>query len=126
MSDLPSKKILVVEDEKLIAKPLAKRMQLFGFEVKNAFDGEEALAMLGKEKFDLVLLDLMMPKVDGFDVLTAMKAKGDATPVIVATNLNEEKDISRVMSFGVANYYVKSDTALDEIIERIKITLGIT
>lgn len=110
----------------MIAKPLAKRMQLFGFEVKNAFDGEEALAMLGKEKFDLVLLDLMMPKVDGFDVLTAMKAKGDATPVIVATNLNEEKDISRVMSFGVANYYVKSDTALDEIIERIKITLGIT
>ena len=119
----PTKKILIVEDERLIAKPLGMKLQFAGFETKNAYDGDEALAILENEKFDLVLLDLMMPKVDGFDVLTKLKAKGDMTPVIIASNLNQEKDISRVLELGVTSYYVKSDTTLDEIVENVKMAL---
>ncbi|MDD4901998.1 MAG: response regulator [Patescibacteria group bacterium] len=119
------KKILIVEDERLITKPLAKKLQFAGFEVKAAYDGEEALAVLETEKFDLILLDLLMPRVDGFDVLTELKKRGDLTPVIVATNLNQEKDVSRVLELGVTSYYVKSDTTLDEIVENVKRALNI-
>jgi DNA-binding response OmpR family regulator len=114
------KKVLIVEDERLIAKPLAMKLQFSGFEVKNAYDGEEALTMMKEEKFDVILLDLMMPRVDGFDVLRELKKRGDTTPVIVATNLNQEADVSKVLELGVTNYYVKSDTTLDEIVENIK------
>jgi DNA-binding response OmpR family regulator len=121
----PAKKILIVEDERLIAKPLAMKLQFSGFEVKNAYDGGEALALLEKEKVDLVLLDLMMPRVDGFDVLTEMKKRGDMTPVIVASNLNQEKDVSKALELGVTSYYVKSDTTLDEIVENVKTALNL-
>jgi DNA-binding response OmpR family regulator len=99
-------------------------LQNAGFEVKSAFDGGEALTMLENEKFDLILLDLMMPRVDGFDVLSELKKKGDTTPVIVATNLNQEKDVSRVLELGVTSYYVKSDTTLDEIVENVRAALN--
>jgi len=117
------KKILIVEDEGLIAKVLAKKLQLAGFAATNVYNGHEALTKLGKEKFDLILLDLLMPRVDGFAVLAELKKRGDMTPVIVATNLNQEKDVSRVLEMGVTGYYVKSDTTLDEIVENIKATL---
>ncbi len=119
------KRILIVEDERLIAKPLAMKLQLSGFDVKNAYDGEEALAILAQEKFDVILLDLMMPKVDGYDVLSELKIRGDMTPIIVATNLNQENNISRAMELGVVNYYVKSDITLDEIVAKVRGVLGI-
>jgi DNA-binding response OmpR family regulator len=119
------KKVLIVEDERLIAKPLTLKLQLSGFEAKNAYDGEEALDMLEKEKFDVILLDLMMPKKDGFEVLAELKEKGNQTPVIVASNLDQDSDISRVLEFGVASYYVKAQTSFDEIVDRIKDTLNI-
>ena len=118
------KKVLIVEDEKLIVKPLAMKLELSGFEVKVAYNGEEALETLEKEKFDIILLDLMMPKVDGFDVLAALRKKKDRTPVIVASNLNQEGDVSRALELGVTSYYVKSDITLDEIVDKIKEALG--
>ena len=118
-SETPPKKVLVVEDEELIAKPLSMKLKLSGFGVKNAYNGEEALDILAKEKFDLIILDLMMPKVDGFGVLTELKNWGDKTPVVVATNLNQAEDVSRVFELGVTNYYVKSDTTLDQIVEHV-------
>jgi DNA-binding response OmpR family regulator len=117
------KKILVVEDEELIAKPLSMKLRLSGFETKNAFDGQEALEIFAKEKFDLILLDLLMPKIDGFAVLAELKKKGDTTPVIVATNLNQAEDVSRVFELGCTNYYVKADTTLDQIVENVKKTI---
>ena len=94
-----------------------------GFETKNAFDGQEALEIIAKEKFDLILLDLLMPKIDGFAVLAELKKKGDTTPVIVATNLNQAEDVSRVFELGCTNYYVKADTTLDQIVENVKKTI---
>lgn len=119
------KKVFIVEDEKLIIKPLAMKLELSGFEVKSANDGGEALAVLEKEKFDIILLDLMMPKVDGFDVLTELQKRGDTTPVIIASNLNQENDVSKALELGVTNYYVKSDITLDEIVQKIKQVLNI-
>ncbi len=113
------KRILVVEDEEMIAKPLAMKLRLSGFEVNNAFNGEEALDVLSKEKYDLIILDLMMPKVDGFGVLAELQKRGDTTPVVVATNLNQAEDVSRVFELGVTNYYVKADTTLDQIVEHV-------
>jgi DNA-binding response OmpR family regulator len=115
----PSKKVLVVEDEELIAKPLTMKLKLSGFEVKNAYNGEEALEILAKEKFDLIILDLLMPKLDGFGVLTELRNWGDKTPVVVATNLNQAEDVSRVFELGVSSYYVKADTTLDQIVEHV-------
>ena len=117
------KKILIVEDEELIAKPLSMKLRLSGFETKNAYNGEEALEILNKEKFDLILLDLLMPKVDGFSVLAELRKKGDTTPIIVATNLNQAEDVSRVFELGCTNYYVKADTTLDQIVENAKKTI---
>jgi len=119
------KKVLIVEDERLIAKPLTLKLRLSGFETKNAYDGEGALAVLGKEKFDIILLDLLMPKVDGFAVLAELRKRGDLTPVIVATNLNQEVDVSHALELGVVSYYIKVDITYDEIVEKIKSALNI-
>jgi Response regulators consisting of a CheY-like receiver domain and a winged-helix DNA-binding domain len=117
------KKILIVEDEEMIAKPLTMKLRLSGFEVVNASDGGEALTMLAHDKYDLILLDLMMPEVDGFSVLAELQKKGDKTPVIVATNLNSPEDVSRVFELGCTNYYVKADTSLDQIVENARKTI---
>jgi len=117
------KKILIVEDEEGIAKPLAMKLRLSGFEVENAYDGEQGLAALGNGKYNLILLDLMMPKVDGFAVLGELKKRGDQTPVIVATNLNSPEDVSRVFELGCTNYYVKADTTLDQIVDNARKTI---
>ena len=114
------KKILIAEDEELIAKTLSKKLTLSGFEVRHAINGQEALDFMSKEKFDLLLLDLMMPVMDGFGVLAELKKRGDKTPVIVATNLNQVEDVTRVFELGCTNYYVKADTPLDQIVEEAR------
>ena len=123
MEEASKKKILVVEDEKAIVRSLTLKLAFSGFEVAVAYDGEEALNLLEKEKFDLILLDLMMPKVDGFTVLQKMREKGDKTPVIVASNLSQEEDIARAKAYG-ASYYTKSTTPLSQIVEHIKEALA--
>ncbi len=104
----------------MIIKPLETKLKLSGFETGVAYDGQEALNKLENEKFDLILLDLMMPKLDGFGVLAELKKRGDKTPVIVASNLNQMEDISKALELGVNNYYVKSNTTLNEIVDNVK------
>jgi DNA-binding response OmpR family regulator len=118
------KRILVVEDEAGISKMMTTKLALAGFKADAAFDGEEALDILARDKYDLVLLDLLMPKVDGFGVLAELQRRKERTPVIVATNLNQPSDVSRVFELGCTNYYVKADTSLDQIIEHVQSALG--
>ncbi len=96
------------------------KLELSGFSVSTAYDGQEALDILSKEKFDIILLDLMMPKVDGFDVLAELKRRNDITPVIIASNLNQESDVMRALELGVTSYYVKSDITLGEVVDKIR------
>ena len=113
------KKILIVEDEGAIVRSMTLKLVSSNFDVTAAYNGADALAILQKGTFDLILLDLMMPKMDGFGVLEEMKARGDTTPVIVLTNLSQEEDKKRVEAYG-ARYFVKSNISLSQIVERIK------
>lgn len=113
------KKILIAEDEKALARALELKLTSAGFIISVAHDGEEALAKILAEKFDLVLLDLVMPKKDGFSVLENLKAKGNTTPVIVSSNLSQEEDFQKAKSLGAVDYFIKSDTPLSEIVNKI-------
>lgn len=107
-----------------MAKALELKLNSSGFEAKAVFDGDEALEELAKTKYDLMLLDLMMPKKDGFGVLEEMKAKGIKIPVIVSTNLSQEGDIAKVKELGAKDYFVKSDTPITEVVKHVKKILG--
>lgn len=115
-----TKKILIIEDERPLARALELKLTHVGFETKTAVNGEEGLAILQEESFDLILTDLVMPKVDGFAVLTALRERGNTTPVIVLTNLSQAEDESRARTLGAAGFLVKSDISVSEIVERIK------
>jgi DNA-binding response OmpR family regulator len=114
------KHILVVEDEKSMARALELKLTSSGYDVTVAYDGSEALDALQKGTFDIALLDLIMPKVDGFEVLRQMKERGDKTPVIVSTNLSQSEDEKRAKELGAKDYFVKSDTPITEVIAYIK------
>lgn len=114
------KRILIIEDEKPLARALELKLAHVGFETKSAVNGEEGLAILQEESFDLILTDLVMPKVDGFSVLTTLREWNNATPVIVLTNLSQFEDESRARALGAAGFFVKSDISVAEIVEHIK------
>lgn len=118
------KKILVVEDEKALSRALMLKLTGSDIDVKVVSDGEIALGTLRKETFDLILLDLILPKKDGFVVLEELKARGDTTPVMVTTNLGQEEDMQRATALGARAYFVKSDTDIAYIVERVKIFLA--
>jgi DNA-binding response OmpR family regulator len=117
--------ILVAEDEKPMARALELKLEGSGFEVNVVHDGEAALLEILKGKYDLALLDLMMPKKDGFEVLEQLQLKGNKTPVIVSSNLSQEEDIKKAKVLGAVDYYVKSDTTISKVIEHIKTVLKI-
>ncbi len=120
MSNKTLKRILIIEDEKPMALALELKLSHSGFEAKRAPNGEEGLALMEKENFDLVLLDLVMPKMDGFGVLEEMKKRGIKTPVMVQTNLSQVEDEKRAKEYGVKGFFIKSNTPIKEIVEEIR------
>jgi CheY-like chemotaxis protein len=115
-----SKRILVAEDEKPLAEALKLKLDGSGFNTTVVNDGEEVLDLVNNQNFDLILLDLIMPKKDGFVVLEELKKMGNTTPVIVVSNLSQAGDIDRVKKLGAKEYLIKSDTPLKDIVEKIK------
>ena len=118
------KKVLIAEDEKPMAKALELKLNNSGFEAKAVFNGNEAILEMEKEKYDLLLLDLMMPSMDGFSVLEKMKEKGIKIPVIVSTNLSQEEDVQKAKDLGAKDYFVKSDTPINKVVEYVQKILG--
>jgi DNA-binding response OmpR family regulator len=114
------KKILIVEDDKPVSRALSLKLEGFGFACTPVEDGETALKALKSNGFDLVILDLVMPHLDGFDVLKEMRRLGDKTPVLVVSNLSQEEDQVRAKSLGALEYFVKSDTQLVSLVQKIK------
>ncbi len=115
------KRILIAEDDPFLMKVITVTLKQEGYEVDHANDGVEALGFLSKKKYSLVLLDLIMPNKDGFEVLKELNKKKNKTPVLVFTNLSQEEDEKEVMKLGAKGYYVKSNlplSALSNIIER--------
>ena len=82
------------------------------------YNGEDGIELLQKESFSLILLDLIMPKMDGFMVLAILKAKKNKTPVIVLTNLSQMNDIKRTKEFGAKDFFIKSNTPISTIVQR--------
>lgn len=120
MSTNEGNRILIIEDEKVIAQALEFKLSQADFVTRMAVNGEEALATLSTESFDLIILDLIMPKVDGFEVLKVMKERRLITPVIVLTNLSNDEDERRAREFGVCEFFVKTNMPIAEIVERVK------
>lgn len=115
-----SKKILIIEDEKTLAHALEIKLLRSGFTVSKVFNGEDGIRLVHEEAFDLILLDLIMPKVDGFAVLEILKVEKNKTPVIILTNLNQVDDVRRTKEFGAKEFFVKSNTPIATIVERVK------
>lgn len=118
------KKILIVEDEKPLARVMSLKLNSAGYQTVVLFDGEQALGVLSKESFDLIILDLVMPNKDGYFVLTELKRLNTKIPVIVASNLGQEEDIKKAKKLGALDYFVKSDVTLVEMVNKVKQYLG--
>ena len=103
-----------------MAGVLELKLKNAGFDVKNAFSGDEAIDFLGEEVFDLVLLDLMMPGKDGFSVLSEMRENRVETPVIILSNLGQKEDFEKAKKLGAIDYFVKSNISINEIIKKIQ------
>lgn len=109
--------ILIVEDEQALAKALELKFEESGYKVATALNGEEALDHLSKGFFDVVVLDILMPTMDGWDVLKNLQNKGKK--ILVLSNLSQNEDIQRAFKLGATDFAVKSDTSLSGVVERI-------
>ncbi len=114
------KYVLIVEDEKPLAHALELKLQRAGCTTEVARNGQECLDAIEAQEFDVVLLDLMMPVMDGFQVLEKIQQKPDNKPaVFILSNLSQAEDEQRVLAMGAKKYFVKSDTPLSVIIDEV-------
>ena len=115
------KTILVIEDDKTLSKAISDKLKREGFNVLTAFDGEEGLKIAIEQKPDLILLDLIMPIMDGIAMLNNLREDvwGKKVPVIILTNLSTGEEVSQAMSQGVYDYLIKTDWELNDIIKVI-------
>jgi DNA-binding response OmpR family regulator len=115
-------KILFIEDEPGLQKTVGEILRQEGFEILEALDGETGVEIATKEKPDLVLLDLILPKKDGFEVLKALKENPETKDikVIVLTNLETSSDVEKALELGATNYLVKANYELEEVVQKVK------
>ena len=116
------KRILVVEDDRFLRKAAEAALRRNGFSVLVAADGEEGLRVARAEIPDLVLLDLIMPGLQGFEVLKLLKAEAatSAIPVVVISNLGQDSDVKNALDAGAIDYLVKANLALDDLVKRVR------
>ncbi len=121
-----SKKIVIVEDDKILLKALNVELLGVGFDVISAVDGEAGLKLVKKEIPDLVILDLLLPKMNGFDVLAALK-EDEATkniPIVILTNLGEDENRKKGMEMGATDYLIKSSVGIEDITTKVNQIFG--
>ncbi len=116
------KKILIIEDDRFLRELIARKLSDEGFVVTEAMDGEEGLKMVREIKPDLVLLDLILPSIDGFEVLSQMKEdeKLKSIPVIILSNLGQKEEVEKGLKMGAVDYLIKAHFTPGEITEKIK------
>jgi len=116
-------KIIFIEDDVALVRAYQNKFAMEGFEVDSAFDGLEAIQKLGLNDYDIVLLDLMLPKINGFDVLKQLRTSGwpaAQKPVIVFSNLGDASDISKSRALGANDYLVKANLSPNQVVEKIR------
>ena len=115
-------KILLIEDDLFLSGIFLSKFELEGFEIISAKDGEEGLKLARQEKPEAILLDILLPKKNGFSVLEELKENPTTKniPVIVMTNLSEDHDVKRAAGLGATDYLVKSNFLPNEVVEKVK------
>jgi len=113
-------KILIAEDEKAIATALVLKLQHEGLDAETVNNGKEALERLESGDFDLLVLDLVMPVMDGFTVLEEIKKRKIQVLVMVASNLSQKEDEKRTRDLGAIDFFVKSNVSISELVENIQ------
>src|SRR3989338_6161119 len=115
-------KILIIEDDPSISKVISTRLARENYEILVASDGEEGLRRIKEEKPNLVILDLMLPKIDGFAILQDAKATPETQhiPIIILSNLGQTKDIDEGMKLGAVDFLFKTDFSINQIVEKVK------
>lgn len=117
-------KILLVEDEQLLREICSKKLLIEGYDVIEVLDGGDALKKITQEKPDLILLDIILPTINGFEILKQIRSNEDTkiahTPVIILSNLGQETDIARAKELGISGYLIKAQFTTDEIIEKVE------
>jgi len=123
---MASKKILIVEDNETLLKALEKKLLGYGYVVVLARDGEEGLTAIKNESPDVVLLDILMPKVDGFAVLEQLASEGKipTLPVVVISNSGQPVEIDKAMKLGARDYLIKAEFDPEEVVEKVRKVLG--
>jgi CheY-like chemotaxis protein len=121
-----TKQILLVEDDRFLRRACAAGLRQRGWTVLTAVDGEEALRMIRSERIDLVLLDMLMPKLHGLDVMRALKSeeRTQSIPVLVLSNSSREQDVQEIMNLGAVGYLVKANLSLQDLGNRVAKLLG--
>lgn len=121
-----ARKVMVIEDDRFLSSVIKARLEKSGVNVTQAFDGAEALTLLKKSHPDLIILDLIMPRTTGFEVLESIA--GDAElkkiPVVVLSHLAQDSDISKAKSFGVKEYFVKVKVSIEDVIKKVQELIG--
>lgn len=118
-------KIVIVEDEEIFLKVLKEKFERENFSVKTAENGEEALSVIKKSRPDIIVLDVILPKKDGFTVLKELKADADlkTIPVIMLSNLGQDEEIKKALRLGAIDYFVKTQHPIKEIVEKVRALL---
>jgi DNA-binding response OmpR family regulator len=116
------KTIMLIEDDHFLSSLMKARLEKDGFKVAQAFDGEEAMHMLKEVLPSLIMLDLIMPKVTGFEVLQMISITPELNkvPVIIVSNLAQDSDIEKARQLGVKEYFIKVKVSIDDIVGKIK------
>jgi len=113
---------MLVEDDRFLSSLIKARLEKDGFEVLQAFDGDQAIEVLNGSRPNLVILDLIMPKTNGFEVLKTISLTPglDQIPVIIVSNLAQDSDIEKARELGAKEYFVKVKISIDDLVEKIK------
>ena len=120
MSESKPKKILIAEDEKAYSRALVLKLQNAGFDAESVANGEEAVAALKKTHYDLLLCDIIMPKMNGFQVLEEIANNGIKTPVLMLSNLSQSDDEKKAVNLGATGFMSKSNSPIAEVISKIE------
>lgn len=115
------KKILFVEDEAALQKSFGETLEQEGYEIIKALDGKKGLKLAKEEKPDLILLDLILPRLSGFEVLEKLKDNEElkSIPVIILTNLERAEDINKALELGATTYLVKANYSMEDIVNKV-------
>jgi DNA-binding response OmpR family regulator len=115
-------KILIIEDDSFLAAIFFKQLEKGGFEVSTAGSGEDGLKLIEKDLPDLLVLDLMLPKMNGFEVLEQLKSADETKkiPVLIMSNLGQREDIDKCLALGAAEYLIKAHVTPDELAGKAK------